>query len=225
MRYLNFNSANLLEGGTTPSAGLIKLCRLHLQIPVHVMIRPRGGDFLYSDIEFEVMREDIKLCKELGADGIVLGSLLSDGSVDIARTRILTELAKPMAVTFHRAFDMTNDPYKALEDIISIGGISRILTSGQDSGVLEGLPLLVELVKLTGDRIQILPGGGVTPRNMHRIIEALKVPEIHMALPASTDSRMVFRNPHVFMGVALTSAEYSVTVTDGASVKNVTSLI
>lgn len=109
---------NLLEGGTTPSYGLITTCKKLLSIPIHVMIRPRGGDFCYSDLEFEIMKEDIKTCKSLGVEGVVLGLLLPDGSVDVSRTKILADLAKPMSVTFHRAFDMTNDPKRALEDII-----------------------------------------------------------------------------------------------------------
>ena len=109
---------NLLEGGTTPSYGLITICKKILSIPIHVMIRPRGGDFCYSDMEYEIMKEDIKTCKLLGVEGVVLGLLLPDGSVDVSRTKILADLAKPMSVTFHRAFDMTNDPKQALEDII-----------------------------------------------------------------------------------------------------------
>eukprot|EP00842_Homolaphlyctis_polyrhiza_P003764 jgi/Hompol1/4389/HPOL_003625-RA len=214
--------ANLLEGGTTPSAGTIRLCRASIKIPMHVMIRPRGGDFCYSDLEVEIMRQDIRTAKELGADGVVLGLLRPDGSIDTLRTADLVREAAPMSVTFHRAFDMTSDPFKAIEDLIAIGGIQRILTSGQDSGALEGLPLLKQLVTTAADRITILPGGGVTPRNMDRIIDALRVQEIHMALPTTIASQMQFRNPNVFMGIAITTPEYDRSVTDAVAVRAVT---
>ncbi|KAI8918747.1 CutC family-domain-containing protein [Entophlyctis helioformis] len=190
-----------------------------------VMIRPRGGDFCYTPTEFEVMRIDIRTAKAMGADGVVFGLLMPDGAVDTARTAQLVKEASPMLVTFHRAFDMTSDPLQALEDIISIGGIQRVLTSGQDSSVLDGLPLLKQLVQVAGDRIQILPGGGVTPRNLARILGELRVPEIHMALPKSIASDMVFRNPNVFMGVAITTPEYSRSITDGDSVASVVKYI
>ncbi|KAJ3296845.1 hypothetical protein HK104_001135 [Borealophlyctis nickersoniae] len=163
--------------------------------------------------------------KQLGADGVVFGLLNPNGTVDTARTRELVELAKPMNVTFHRAFDMTRDPIQALEDIISVGGIQRILTSGQDSGALEGLPLLKRLVSLAGSRITIMPGGGVTPRNLDRILAAIDVPEVHMAIPVDVESKCEWRNPNVYMGVAISTPEYVVKSTDGAGVKRVVDLL
>ncbi|KAJ3060734.1 hypothetical protein HK102_009375 [Quaeritorhiza haematococci] len=190
------------------------------------MIRPRGGDFLYSDVEFEVMKYDVQQAKSLGADGVVFGILLPDGSVDKERTKILVDLAKPMKVTFHRAFDMTNDAFKALEDLIEIGGIERILTSGQDSGVLEGLPLIKQLVEKANNRIIIMPGAGITPRNLPRILsECPNLPELHMALPGKSDSHMTFRNPNVYMGVAISTPEYDLTETDGRGVKGVVGML
>src|SRR5438445_9519302 len=121
---------NLMEGGTTPSAGAVAAARKKLEIKFHVIIRPRGGDFCYSDVEFEVMKRDVEFAKQLGADGIVIGILLPDGAIDVTRTRELIDIARPMSVTFHRAFDMTRDAFAALETLIDLG-IDRILTSGQ----------------------------------------------------------------------------------------------
>ncbi|KAJ3311731.1 hypothetical protein HDU76_003055 [Blyttiomyces sp. JEL0837] len=207
-------------GGTTPSFGTVKLCKELLTIPIMVMIRPRGGDFLYNDFEIEVMKRDIQEAKTLGVAGVVFGLLKKEGSVDIEKTKMLVELARPMQVTFHRAFDVSRDPFEALEDIISIGGIQRILTSGQDSGALEGLDMLAALVEKAKDRIQIMPGGGVTPRNVRRILSATNVPEIHMAIMKQIESPMKFRNPNVFMGVP-GLPEYSRLETDGEAVKKV----
>ncbi|KAI8806590.1 copper homeostasis protein CutC, partial [Cladochytrium replicatum] len=167
---------NLVEGGTTPSAGAVRLARslLPRSTLVHVMIRPRGGDFAYTDIEFEVMKSDIAHAKEAGADGVVFGLLRPDGTIDVERTTELVRLANPMNVTFHRAFDVSSDPFKALEDITSIGGIERILTSGQEESVLEGLPLIKDLIRRAGNRIVILPGGGISPRNVERIVSKLQ---------------------------------------------------
>ena len=133
--------ANLLEGGTTPSAGMIAAVRRGISLDLMVMIRPRGGDFCYSDAEVDVMAHDIRVAKESGADGIALGLLRPDGSVDSERTRALIASARPLKVTFHRAFDMTNDPYRALDDLIGLG-IERVLTSGLESSALEGLDLI-----------------------------------------------------------------------------------
>ncbi|KAI9022586.1 copper homeostasis protein cutC [Hyaloraphidium curvatum] len=158
--------ADLLEGGTAPSYGTIAVAIERLQIPVMVMIRPRPGDFCYSEIEFEIMKRDVAAAKSLGARGVVFGILNPDGSVDVGRTSELVRLAEPMEVTFHRAFDWTAQPLAALEEIVRIGGIQRILTSGQQKSVLEGLDLIVQLVKAAAGRITILPGGDVNPRTL-----------------------------------------------------------
>jgi len=135
---------NLLEGGTTPSYGAIASAREKLQIQLNVIIRPRGGDFLYSNIEFEVMERDIRACKQLGVDGVVIGLLTADGDIDVPRTRHLVELAASMPVTFHRAFDVARDPFEALEDVISTG-CNRLLTSGQEASAPEGAALISKL--------------------------------------------------------------------------------
>lgn len=209
---------NLLEGGTTPSAGTIALARRNISIDLNVIIRPRGGDFCYSDIEFEVMKYDVEQAKALGANGAVIGILKEDGSVDVERTRELVELARPMSVTFHRAFDVSRDPFEALEDLVGLG-IDRVLTSGQESSVLEGLDLITQLVKTAGDRIIIMPGGGITERNIGKIVAQSGVKEVHVVGTVGVDSPMRFRNPRVFMGGELRPPEFARLVTHADRVK------
>lgn len=213
---------NLLEGGTTPSAGAIKITRAGLRIGLQVMIRPRGGDFLYHATELEVMREDIRMAKGLGADGVVFGCLTADGDIDCARTRELIELARPMNVTFHRAFDMCRDPRKALEALVELG-VERVLTSGQEATCLEGLELLAALQKQANGRIIVLPGGGITPLNVERIVAATGVSEVHLSVRVPVDSGMSHRNSRVFMGGALRPPEYQWKTTDEHAVRSVVS--
>ena len=211
---------NLLEGGTTPSAGCIKTVRRGLKIRLHVIIRPRGGDFLYSDTDFEVMSEDIRLCKDLGADGVVIGCLTAGGDIDRARVEALVQLAQPLSVTFHRAFDMCRDPRKALEELVSLG-IDRILTSGQEASCLEGLDVLCALQKQAAGRIIIMPGGGITTRNVQKIVSMTGVTEVHLSARTTVESRMEYRNSRVFMGGALRPPEFSWKTTDENSVREV----
>lgn len=210
---------NLLEGGTTPSAGTIALARQHIDIDLNVIIRPRGGDFCYTDIEFEVMKHDVEAAKRLGANGVVIGLLNPNGSIDAARTRALIELARPMSVTFHRAFDMAREPRAALETLIELG-VDRVLTSGQEVSVLEGLDLISELVRQAAGRIIIMPGGGITERNVHKIVTQSGVKEVHVVGTSSLESPMTYRNPHCFMGGELRPPEFSRLVTDAQRVKN-----
>jgi len=199
--------ADLLEGGITPSLGMIRQARAVDGITLHVMIRPRGGDFIFDDDELAIMRADIGIAKDEGADGIVIGLLTADGEIDVERTSELFSLARPLSVTFHRAFDMTRDPFQALEALVDLG-IDRVLTSGQEATVLEGLPLLSKLFERAGDRIAVMPGGGITSRNIGRIFDALKPKEIHFAALQPVSSSMRFRRPHVFMGAELRPPEY-----------------
>ena len=199
--------ADLLEGGITPSLGVIRQARKVSGIDLNVMIRPRGGDFLFNDDEFAAMRADIETVKAEGADGAVIGLLTAAGEIDVARTRELVALARPLSVTFHRAFDVTADPFRAIETLIELG-VDRVLTSGQEPTVLEGLPLIVELMKRAGDRIVIMPGGGITARNVERIVAAAQPREIHFAALESVEGGMQFRRPHVFMGGELRPPEY-----------------
>ena len=184
---------NPSEGGTTPSYGFIKTARENLSIELYPIIRPRGGDFLYSEIEFEVMKADIQICKNLGCDGVVIGMLNSDGTVDKQRCKQLVDIAQPMGVSFHRAFDRTKDPFKALEDIISIG-CERILTSGQKSVATDGVALLNELVKQANGRIIIMPGSGVRSDNVENLVKKTNATEFHTSARTYTDSKMEFIN-------------------------------
>lgn len=209
---------NLFEGGTTPSAGTIALARQHISIDLNVIIRPRGGDFCYSDIEFAVMRRDIEMAKSLGANGVVIGLLKRDGTIDVARTATLIELARPLTVTFHRAFDVCRDPFAALETLIDLG-VDRILTSGQERTVLEGLDLITELVAQANDRIIIMPGGGIAERHVAKIVATSGAREIHVSGRSAVDSAMEYRNRHVFMGGELRLPEYTRMTTDEARIR------
>ena len=208
---------NLLEGGTTPSPGMIALARNNIDIDLNVIIRPRGGDFLYSDVEFQVMEYDIEQAKQLGANGVVFGILNQDGKVDVERTRTLVELARPLSVTFHRAFDVSRDPFEALEALVNLG-IDRILTTGQESSALEGLDLITDLVQTAADRIIIMPGGG-TERSVQKVVAQSGVKEFHLLGTVSFDSPMRHRNPRVFMGGELRPPEFTRLVTDANRVR------
>jgi copper homeostasis protein len=186
--------ANLAEGGTTPSYAHIKKCRETFDIALFPIIRPRGGDFLYTKDEFEIMKNDIKLCKELGCEGIVIGLLNMDGTIDMTRTAELIELAYPLEVTFHRAFDRCKDPFAALEELIEIG-CQRILTSGQKPTVSEGVDLIAELSKKADDRIIILPGSGVRKDNIKMLAEKTGCIEFHSSLRGKAKSPMQFIHP------------------------------
>ena len=205
---------SLAEGGTTPSLGLLRVVKQEVNVPVFVMIRSRGGDFAYSEQEFEVMKEDLRLFREDGnADGFVFGVLKPDGQVDKKRCYELIELARPQPVTFHRAFDMTRDPLAALEAIIGLK-MERILTSGQDTTAMEGLPLIKELVEKSRGRIMIVPGGGITERNLDRVLVGSGCMEFHCSARTSVDSVMSYCNPHVSMGAKYGASEHTVKVAD-----------
>lgn len=191
----------MAEGGTTPSPGLLQLARQQLTIPLFVMIRPRGGDFLYSDTELAVMKADIQLVKAMGADGVVLGVLRADGAVDENRTRVLVELAYPLPVTFHRAFDMTDNPIEALEAVIRTGAV-RILTSGQQPTAAQGLAVIKKLTELAARRIEIMAGAGVNARNAAQLIDA-GVDALHLSGGQPEESLMRFRQPDVSMASAI----------------------
>lgn len=207
----------LLEGGLTPSAGAIAQARAKLSIGLHVIIRPRGGDFLYADSEHEVMLEDIATAKSLGADGVVIGVLAADATVDVARTRALLDGSRPMSVTYHRAFDMTRDPFAALETLVELG-VDRILTSGQEESAVAGLDLLAKLVKAAADRIVIMPAGNIHEKNIEKIAATTGAKELHVTGFVEEDSGMTFRNPRVYMGGLLRPPEYSRSVTDSRTI-------
>jgi copper homeostasis protein len=175
------------------------------------MIRPRGGDFCYGAAEFAAMVHDVHLAKDVGAKGVVFGILTPEGDVDVERTRQLIQEARPLAVTFHRAFDMTRDPFAALEALVGLG-VDRVLTSGHEPSVLEGLDLIAELVARAAGRIIVMPGGGITDRNIARIRAKVPTSEMHFAGGEPVESRMRFRNPRVFMGGTLRPPEYALDV-------------
>ncbi len=187
------------EGGTTPSFGMIRKARESISIGLNVIIRPRGGDFLYSKDELEEMIYDIRTAKDLGADGLVFGCLTKDGYVDKAAMSKLMEAAEGLPVTFHRAFDHSSDPIQALEDIIDLGCV-RILTSGCRPTAMEGVSLLAELVKAAGERIIIMPGCGVNEGNIADIARLSGAREFHFSAREPVESGMIFRNPDVAMG-------------------------
>jgi copper homeostasis protein len=213
---------NLLEGGTTPSAASIQLAGKILSIDLNVIVRPRGGDFFYSDVEFEIMKSDILATKELGADGVVIGILDVDGRVDKTRTQELIDLAQPLSVTFHRAFDMTSDPFQALHDLIEMK-VDRILTSGQKNAAVEGIELISALVKEAGDRVSIMPGCGITPENIERLAEETGAKEFHVFAMKRVESPMKFRNQETLMGEPLKISEYETSVTDAEVIEEIVS--
>lgn len=182
---------NPLEGGTTPSYGTLKTVKEKVTIPVFPIIRPRGGDFLYDDAEFEVLKKDVQLCKELGFPGLVTGLLKKDGTVDIERTKELVKIAAPLEVTFHRAFDRTKDPLQALEDVIATG-CKRILTSGQVPNVANATSLIKQLIEKANGRIIILQGSGVRSSNLQQLIDETGGVEYHSSARMSADSAMQF---------------------------------
>lgn len=185
--------SNPSEGGITPSYGFIKAALEKLSIELYVMIRPRGGDFFYADDEFEIMKADVKTCKKLGCDGIVIGMLQKDGSIDKKRCKELVVLAYPLGVTFHRAFDRTEDPFNALEDIIETG-CERILTSGQQPKAIDGAQIIKKLIAHADDRIIIMPGSGVNAENIISLAENTGAKEFHSSAGIYTESKMNYTN-------------------------------
>jgi copper homeostasis protein len=210
----------LTEGGTTPGYGTISLVRKKINIGLHVIIRPRGGDFLYSTHEFEIMKRDIEKCGEIGADGVVTGILLRNGHIDIERTARLIELARPMSVTFHRAFDMSNDPIRSLEDVIAAGA-DRLLTSGQTDKAMDGAELIRQLGELARERIIIMPGSGISVSNISELALKTKASEFHLTGRKIIDSSMDFRRDSIYMGGSKDVAEYSRKIADGELIRNI----
>jgi copper homeostasis protein len=191
--------SSLIEGGLTPSAGLMSIVRNLVSIHLHAMIRPRGGDFCYSEEEFDVMQQDISAAKQIGANGVVFGILDYDGKVDVRRCRHLVDCARPLKVTFHRAFDMSRDLHESLEEIIH-AGVDRVLTSGAHQKVEEGLSTLLQLNQAAGNRVAVMAGGGITERNVRRIIQNTGVREIHASVRVPISSPMRHRNENIAMG-------------------------
>jgi len=210
----------LVEGGVTPSAGLIDSVRRNTGIKLHVLIRPRSGDFLYTGNEFSVMRRDIDMAGELGADGIVTGLLNSDGTIDTERTALLAEYATPMTLTFHRAFDLCRDPKKGLEDIMAAGA-ARLLTSGQAKSALDGSPLIKNLIKDAAGKIIIMPGGGIDEYNIALLAASTGAFEYHLSGRRQRESAMTFRRKGIYMGDPRLQSEYSLKSADAERIRSV----
>ena len=204
--------AGISEGGTTPSYGEIATARELLKSKLHVIICPRGGDFLYTGQEIEIMEKDIQMAHQLGVDGVVFGCLTHEAKIDIAQNQRLIKAAKGLSVTFHRAFDKCINPLEALEQLISLG-VDRILTSGQRPTALEGLPLLKDLVCMAGDRIVILPGSGINENNIRQIAMESRAREFHFSTRENRNSNMTHRSTLVSMNSAGMPDEYMQSVT------------
>jgi copper homeostasis protein len=203
---------NLAEGGTTPSAALIQMTKEKLQIPAAVMIRPRHGDFLYSDLEFEIMKKDIEFCKSVGVEAVVFGLLTPEGNIDCERTKKLVETAGNMQVCFHRALDLSNDYLKAIEQIIDCG-CHRILTSGGANKAVEGFENIRKARELYGNKIEIMVGSGINSENVS-MFHNIGIRNFHLSGKVQIDSLMTYRKEGVSMGAISADEEYKITQTD-----------
>jgi copper homeostasis protein len=210
--------ASLLEGGLTPSWGMIEQAQRLATIPFHVIVRPRGGDFLYSEIEFDAMLADVEALRRLGVAGVVVGCLTTEGEIDEPRMRALVEAAGPLSVTCHRAFDMTRDAAAAVEALVRCG-VDRVLTSGQRDTALAGLETLRATVEAASGRLRVMACGGLDAGNIARVRDGTGAPELHFAALRDQPSTMRHRNPHVGMGGTEVEREYTLTVTDEALVR------
>ena len=215
---------NLMEGGTTPGFGTISSARNNLTIGLHVIIRPRGGDFLYTDLEYDILRREIDKCGECGVDGIVLGILESSGGIDVERTGKLIESARPMSVTFHRAFDMCHEPEKGLEDVISAGA-DRLLTSGQKNKADEGTELIRKLIRQAKDRIIIMPGSGINELNIATVAKTTGAKEFHLTGRKVIESEMIFRRQNILSGGIPGISEYSRKVADPQMIRSIINIL
>jgi copper homeostasis protein len=204
---------SLVEGGITPSRSFIKTARVQIQTELYIMIRPRSGDFCYTEDEFEIMKQDILDCKALGADGVVFGMLLTDGTIDLQRSASLVQLARPMGVTFHRAFDLTHNPFVALEDIITLGA-DRLLTSGQKSNAIEGSELIEQLIQIANNRLIIMPGSGIHDKNIKKIRDKTGAKEFHLSGRRTIESNMIYKREGLLLGGLQQISEYETMVTD-----------
>ncbi len=215
---------NLYEGGTTPSAATIRLARERLDIGLHVLVRPRGGDFVYNEVEKQIILQDIEFCKTSGVDGVVVGSLHPDGSIDTDFCKQMLVCAQPMSVTFHRAFDMCKDPIQALEDLIEMG-VGRLLTSGQQNKAFEGKDLIKKLVEIAKDKLIVMPGSGIRPTNIKALFDYTLAREYHVSARINRDSTMQFRREGVYMGGLSQIPEYQRPAIDVHQIREMVDLL
>lgn len=210
--------ASMPEGGTTPSFGEIRLARKLIDIRLHVIIRPRGGDFLYTPLELDIMEEDIHMVRQAGADGVVFGCLTPEGDLDMPAMRRLMKISEGMSVTFHRAFDYVRSPEQVLEQLIDLG-VNRVLTSGQQPTAMQGASLLAELVRQAAGRIVIMPGCGVNEWNIAELAACTGASEFHFSARELKESKMLLRNPALSMGSS-DQDEYAYPVTTAERVRH-----
>lgn len=210
----------LFLGGLTPSLGTVMEARSRLKIPILAMVRPRGGGFCYSEAEFATMERDTALAIEQGAEGVVFGILNPDGTIDLQRCARLNKIAGARQTVFHRAFDVTPDPFEALEQLVDLG-ITRILTSGQEDSVLEGLELIKELIDHAGNRIEVLPGGGIKPHHVGHVVQATGCKQIHLTAFKTQRDASTLARPSVTFGGALYPREDEYVVTDRDVVRGI----
>lgn len=210
--------ASMPEGGTTPSFGEIRLARKLIDIRLHVIIRPRGGDFLYTPLELDIMEEDIHMARQAGADGVVFGCLTPEGDLDMPAMRRLMKISEGMSVTFHRAFDYVRSPEQVLEQLIDLG-VNRVLTSGQQPTAMQGASLLAELVRQAAGRIVIMPGCGVNEWNIAELAACTGASEFHFSARELKESKMLLRNPALSMGSS-DQDEYAHPVTTAERVRH-----
>jgi len=217
--------SGLAEGGVTPSIGAIERAAQQCgETQVFVIVRPRGGDFVYSDAELDVMVRDIAAAKKAGANGIVSGALRPDGRVDLERTRALVEASRPQPFTFHRAFDMCDAPGRALDELVDLG-VDRVLTSGQAANVIEGAALIRELIEQAAGRIIVLPGGGVREHNVEQLLRETGAQEIHFRATEREPSAMEYRNPNCRMGSGEPPGEFEIERTSAERIANLIAAI
>lgn len=215
---------NIAEGGTTPSYATIDWVVKQLQIPVNVIVRPRGGDFLYSDTEYHLIKEDIAQIKKLGANGIVIGFLTPTGDIDLQRTAEVIGLAAPMEITFHRAFDMCHDPFIALEQLKALG-VNRILTSGGYANAEKGAHTIAQLVQKANNEIIVMPGSGITDKNLSNLIHLTQANEYHSSAKIFIDGGMQFRNNNVSMSGNNAPDEFRHISVDASQIKKMLNVL
>lgn len=215
--------ADLIIGGTTPNINLLKLIKEKTDVKINVLIRPRYGDFCYTQEEFEIIKRDIKMFKEAGANGVVIGILKPDGSLDIERMRELMSLAEGLHVTLHRAFDVCRDPFEALDQAKGLG-INSILTSGQENSCMEGIELLKKLVEKAQAEIEILIGSGVNSKNVEQIVSYTKSHSVHTSGKVNIESPMKYRKDNISMGFPILS-EYVILRTDSKEIARVREIL
>jgi copper homeostasis protein len=214
---------NPAEGGTTPSYGIIEAVRQNSSMDVYVMIRPRGGDFLYSNYEFHAMKRDIHQCQKISVDGIVFGILTPEGRIDKKRCKELIDVARPLKVTCHRAFDMARDPFEALEDCIEVG-FNRILTSGRQPQALQGAELIAQLIEKANGRIAIMPGSGVNENTVQEIVRKTNCKEIHFSATAFREGGMSYKNEAIAGMGSAEGSEYKLRTVDAQRVRGMREL-